>query len=184
MIKSVFLAAAIAFTSPSMPPEYAKITWEETEDSDIDPELVAAIMWTESRYRPRARNLRTRTIGLMQIAPFWSHHFRIRRRRLFEPRVNIRTAVRILEINESAHASRCRRRFGRRYRRHHDILSHYRCSRNGFRSRACRRSVRSVRYWEERLKDHAAEIEEERRETPDVERTRRENSKTVASSNP
>lgn len=162
MIKAVFLAAAVAFTTPSMPPEYANIVWEEAADKDIDPALVSAIMWTESRYRPRARNPHTGTIGLMQIAPFWIRHFRISRRDLYNPRINIRSAIRILEINKDAHHRRCPRIYGRRaYRRHHDILSHYRCSRTNLRSRACRRSVRSVRYWEQKLKDHASEIETE-----------------------
>ena len=158
----IFLAAAMSFTPTPMPIEYAEIVWEETRETDVDPALVSAIMWTESRYRPRALNPRSRTIGLMQIAPFWLGHFGLTRRQMYDPRTNIRSAIEILEIAEAGHHRRCPRLYGRRaYQRHHEALAHYRCSRRSFRSRACRRSLRSVHRWERRFNDRVEEIKTE-----------------------
>lgn len=165
MIKELFLAAAMTFTpAAAMPREYAEMTWEESQDAGVDPVRVAAIMYTESRYNPRAFNRRSRTRGLMQVAPFWLRYFNLRPRQLFNPRINIESGIQILKIGETAHHERCPRRFGRRYDRHHSALAHYRCHRDGLRSRACRRSVRNVHRWEQRLRDRVQEIERERTE--------------------
>ncbi len=162
MIKEIFLIAAMSFTpNVHMPQEYAEMIWEETRETDVDPVRVAALMYTESRFNRRAFNRTSRTRGLMQIAPFWIRHFHLRPNQLFNPRINIRSGIRILEIGETAHHERCPRSYGRNYNRHHQSLAHYRCHRDSLRTRACRRSLRSVHRWEERFRDRVTEIERE-----------------------
>jgi len=165
MIREIFIIAAMSFTpNAQMPQEYAEMIWEETRETDVDPVRVAALMYTESRFNRRAFNEESRTRGLMQIAPFWIRHFRLRTNQLFNPRINIRSGIRILQIGETAHHERCPRSLGTNYDNHHKALAHYRCHRDALRSRACRRSLRSVYRWEDRFRERVQEIERERAE--------------------
>ncbi len=75
---------------------YDDIILETSERYAVDPALVKAVIWRESRFRPYARG-KAGEIGLMQIMPDqavvdWAKRFRVpvpSRGALFAPRLNI-----------------------------------------------------------------------------------------------
>lgn len=72
---------------------------EESEKYGIEPELIAAVIHTESNFNPRARS-RAGALGLMQLMPTtyrWVRGtFGIEANNIYDPEVNIRIGTRYL----------------------------------------------------------------------------------------
>lgn len=85
-------AAALA----ALPPALAPLVQSASQRHQLDPTLVAALMYVESRYRPDARSPKG-ALGLMQLMPATAARYGVRSAAdLLDPRTNIDVGVRHL----------------------------------------------------------------------------------------
>lgn len=77
--------------------EYIDMAWEEANKRDwLDPELLIAIIQKESSFRPKVQS-RYGAQGLMQVVRRWHRDKLHPSESLFDPEVNIRVGVDVLE---------------------------------------------------------------------------------------
>ncbi|MGZ0051986.1 lytic transglycosylase domain-containing protein [Brevibacillus gelatini] len=76
---------------------YATTIYEQAVQFDIDPVLVAAIIWQESRFRYDAVSTKGAR-GLMQVMPRTAKGMQVNPDKLFDPVVNMRTGVAYLSM--------------------------------------------------------------------------------------
>lgn len=87
-------AAALA----ALPASLAPLVQSASQRHQLDPTLVAALMYVESRYRPDARSPKG-ALGLMQLMPATAARYGVRSATdLLDPRTNIDTGVRHLRM--------------------------------------------------------------------------------------
>lgn len=111
----------------------APVIWQEATRAGVDPYLVAAIAWKESRFTPSARS-RTGDCGIMQVNPRWSPYNCVQ---LLDLRTGIRAGIQSMLY--------WRKRFGKR-EPNYEWLCHYNSGNKCWRrSRAYARKVRSLR---------------------------------------
>lgn len=107
---AVVLALMLAVSSVEAKPERhhgesairAKVV-AEAKRHHVPPSLALAVAMVESNFRPRARSARGAR-GVMQVMPStaWGH-YRIAKRSLYKPSVNIRVGVRLLRDLHAAY---------------------------------------------------------------------------------
>lgn len=74
---------------PAPPPSIASLLEQAARRHGVDPSLVAAVMYVESRYRPQARSPKG-ALGLMQLMPATASQYGVRTAQaLLDPHVNI-----------------------------------------------------------------------------------------------
>lgn len=106
VMKAILWLCAV---SPGQAQEYAKHVVVQSERREVDPLLVVAMMYSESRCKRRVRS-RTNDYGLMQlhVAPDTHASYQGREHLLFDPRRNIRLGVKVLALWRNYHFTRCR----------------------------------------------------------------------------
>lgn len=117
MLVKIILALA-PFLSQGTASSYARHVEHQARTKRIDPVLVLAVIWVESRFRSRARS-RTNDYGLMQLHVSRRTHrrFRGREKLLFQPKRNIRLGAAMLKFWRWHHRTRCKGR--------HHWVGHY-----------------------------------------------------------
>jgi soluble lytic murein transglycosylase len=105
LVVVVVLAAAAAYVFESSPPWYERIRYPlryseyvrvHAKEHELDPALLAAVIYQESKFRPSAKSS-SGAIGLMQLAPSTAKGIAIRTgghrfvtSDLYDPEINIR----------------------------------------------------------------------------------------------
>lgn len=123
---TAIIVKALLWLAPHLEPqtatEYAKIIAFEAEWYRVHPALVLAIGHGESRWR-NGKVSQTNDYGLLQIhvSVRGSNRFYGREKLLFDPRINIREAFRILDMWRTYHKRWCRRA--------HPFWAHYKWGR-------------------------------------------------------
>ena len=98
-------AAALAYLHETKPPSYVRVLYPleyehiiraHSRNYRLDPELVAAVIYQESKFKPRARSS-SGALGLMQLRPETAHGIAartggaaFRTEDLLDPEINIR----------------------------------------------------------------------------------------------
>ena len=101
----IFLSAMMLFggSKADRAIDAAPIMYEEATAAGVDPYLVAAIGWVESRWNPKIRS-KTNDCGIMQINLKFS---RFTCKQLFDLRTNIKSSVRIIKYWQNKHGKDC-----------------------------------------------------------------------------
>ena len=87
-----------------IPAELYRLTVEAAARHNLPPDMLAALVWVESRYCPNARG-KDGEVGLGQVLPSTARGLGIDPQKLWDPRLNLETSARYLAIQY--------RRFGR-----------------------------------------------------------------------
>ncbi len=75
---------------------FGRLIFEQAEAHSVNPRLVAAMVWVESRFDPQAVSPKG-ALGLMQVMPETGVRFGVGPDSLFDPRSNLRAGVRYLD---------------------------------------------------------------------------------------
>ena len=85
-----------AMSMPAAPAYYAELIREASHRQQLDPEVVTALIYVESAFRPRARSPKG-ALGLMQVMPATAARYGVvTEQRLLEPAINIEIGTRYL----------------------------------------------------------------------------------------
>ncbi|ADR37787.1 Lytic transglycosylase catalytic (plasmid) [Oceanithermus profundus DSM 14977] len=104
LVVALAVLAGSSLACGYIPAELYRLTAEAAARHDLPPDMLAALVWVESRYCPNARG-KDGEIGLGQVLPSTARDLGVDPQKLWDPRLNLETAARYLAIQY--------RRFGR-----------------------------------------------------------------------
>lgn len=94
--EAIFRSRMLQVTQPATS-RLLQAIWRLAPEYGLDPELVTAIVMTESGGDPRAAHPRSGCLGLMQVNfAVWQDELQLERSRILEPEYNLRAGMEIL----------------------------------------------------------------------------------------